>query len=106
MIRKLAIVYLIDAKTHPIQLEPQSTSTVLSSFVSEEYFAIPSTHRVDWNEIRVETNARKTSPGTLERELNIRTPYVILTAADVREVADANGKGFGHRIQNSRVEGL
>ena len=96
-------VYFIDAKTNRIQLDPPSTPAIPSSFDSEECFAIPPTHRVAWNEIRAETNARKNSPGTLERELKIKTPYVILTAADLREVGDAIGKGI--RPQNPKFQG-
>jgi len=96
-------VYLIDAKTNRIQLDPPSTPAIPSSFDSEECFAIPPSHAAAWNEIHAETNSRKNSPGTLERELKSKVPYVILTAADVQEVGDAIGKGI--RPQNPKYQG-
>jgi len=87
-------VYLIDAKTDAIQLEPLSTSIFESSFNSERCFSIPPTHTAAWKEILAETHTRKNSPGTLERQFKIKTPYVILTAADLREIGDAIAKGI------------
>jgi hypothetical protein len=94
-------VYLIDAKTVPLQ--PQSPSSPPNVLSLLRCFDIPQAYAPAWSEIQAELGMRKDSPGTIERVLKIQTPYVLLNVDEVREFQDALRRGFP--AQNPKFQG-